>query len=268
MSKDAYFFPHDSNARHDARCIRLRRKQGLAGYGLYWCVIEMLREADGHRIPMESLADIVFELRSTDEMMSDIFEAGLLHDFGGAFGSPSLDRRMEIVAAKRQQASNAGRKSAMAKINKESTDVERTLNGESTDVERTLNEYPTIKGKESKGKEKKEKDSKDEGKKERHDEEVDTTHAGKKPARSRAPSALVDDDYLSDLEANPGYSGIDIRREYGKMLAWLTTPRGHGKQPTKARFVNWLNRAEPTGPRKKTQEEQDAEDLALYGPRL
>ena len=29
------------------------------------------------------------------------------------------------------------------------------------------------------------------------------------------------------------------------MLAWIETPKGRGKMPTKARFINWLNRATP-----------------------
>jgi len=95
-----------------------------------------------------------------------------------------------------------------------------------------------------------------------------TAHPGKKPGRSAATSPMVDDDQIAELQANPAYTEIDVRREYGKLLAWLTTPRGKGKHPTKTRFVNWLNRCEPSRERQKTKEEIDAEELALYGPRL
>ena len=75
--------------------------------------------------------------------------------------------------------------------------------------------------------------------------------------KTKRAVALVDDDLLISLSENPAYEGIDVRREYGKMQAWLQTPRGKGKLPTKARFVNWLNRAEPThGPPKMTRSEQ------------
>jgi len=63
-----------------------------------------------------------------------------------------------------------------------------------------------------------------------------------KPARN---INLVDDALLAVLEKNEAYTGINIRREYGKMLAWIETPKGRGKMPTKARFINWLNRATP-----------------------
>ena len=63
-----------------------------------------------------------------------------------------------------------------------------------------------------------------------------------KPARN---INLVDDELIAKLEKNEAYTGINIRREYGKLLAWIETPRGRGKMPTKARFINWLNRATP-----------------------
>jgi hypothetical protein len=43
------------------------------------------------------------------------------------------------------------------------------------------------------------------------------------------------------LESDKTYQGIDVRREYGKMLNWCKVKR---KQPTQRRFVNWLNGAE------------------------
>ena len=49
------------------------------------------------------------------------------------------------------------------------------------------------------------------------------------------------EDWLKELEADPTYKGIDVRREYGKMVNWCKIRK---KQATKARFVNWLNRAD------------------------
>jgi len=55
---------------------------------------------------------------------------------------------------------------------------------------------------------------------------------------------LTDDAFLASLKRNPAYEGIDIDRELGKLDAWLSTPRGRGKQKTRQRIVNWLNRAD------------------------
>lgn len=54
-------------------------------------------------------------------------------------------------------------------------------------------------------------------------------------------SPATDGDWLSELSASPAYQGIDVPREFGKMQAWCSVNR---KQPTKRRFVNWLNRVE------------------------
>lgn len=65
----------------------------------------------------------------------------------------------------------------------------------------------------------------------------------KKPKTTK--SAIVDESFLDSLVSNQAYAGIDVRREYGKMMAWLETPRGRGKHPTRTRFIGWLNRCEP-----------------------
>jgi hypothetical protein len=59
-----------------------------------------------------------------------------------------------------------------------------------------------------------------------------------KPAKTR-PKAN-DEDWLKELEANPAYRGIDIRRELGKAQAWASV-RGVGV--SQRRFINWLNKA-------------------------
>ena len=58
--KDAYYFSHDSNARNDIKILRLRRSLGLEGYGIYFCLIEMLREQDDYKMSMSSIPDSVF----------------------------------------------------------------------------------------------------------------------------------------------------------------------------------------------------------------
>ena len=55
--------------------------------------------------------------------------------------------------------------------------------------------------------------------------------------------AASDEEFLVWLEANPAYTGIDVRRELGKAQAWAGVK---GKGVSRARFVNWLNKAERT----------------------
>jgi hypothetical protein len=54
-------------------------------------------------------------------------------------------------------------------------------------------------------------------------------------------SATNDSDWLKELAENPAYRAINVEAELGKMTAWCAA---NGKQRTRRRFVNWLNRAE------------------------
>jgi hypothetical protein len=51
---------------------------------------------------------------------------------------------------------------------------------------------------------------------------------------------VVDEAWIEELEGNPAYAGIDIKRELGKAQAWASV-RGVGV--SQRRFVNWLNKA-------------------------
>ena len=65
----------------------------------------------------------------------------------------------------------------------------------------------------------------------------------KEGANGSRPQSV--EDWLKELEADKTYQGIDVRREYGKMLNWCKL---RSKKPTQRRFVNWLNNAEKTLP--------------------
>jgi len=71
-----------------------------------------------------------------------------------------------------------------------------------------------------------------------------TEGSKKKEGTTHNGIVLSDDAFLASLRKNPAYEGIDIDRELGKLDAWLLTPRGRGKQKTRQRIVNWLNRAD------------------------
>jgi hypothetical protein len=62
----------------------------------------------------------------------------------------------------------------------------------------------------------------------------------KKPKRQAKPEP-DEKTWLAGLMADPTYAGIDVTREHGKMVNWCQT---NGKQATRRRFVNWLNRCD------------------------
>jgi uncharacterized protein YdaU (DUF1376 family) len=62
----------------------------------------------------------------------------------------------------------------------------------------------------------------------------------KKPKHQAKPEP-DEKTWLAGLMADPTYAGIDVTREHGKMVNWCQT---NGKQATRRRFVNWLNRCD------------------------
>ncbi len=94
-NKEAYYFSHDSNARNDQKIIKLRMKYGWEGYGLYWAVIETLRETTDYRIEADYEA-LAYSLRTDKDTIKSVIEDYCLFVFydDGYFGSASLTRRM------------------------------------------------------------------------------------------------------------------------------------------------------------------------------
>jgi Helix-turn-helix domain len=59
--------------------------------------------------------------------------------------------------------------------------------------------------------------------------------------RSHRSSTVCDEEFLTELQARRVYATLDVRFVYGKMVVWCDT---NGKQPTRSRLINWLNREE------------------------
>ena len=59
--------------------------------------------------------------------------------------------------------------------------------------------------------------------------------------RKEKDAPVTDEQWLAGLAKDPAFAGLDVNREFAKMSAWCSVNR---KQPSRRRFVNWLNRAE------------------------
>ena len=122
--KDAYYFPHDSNARNDQRIMKVRMEYGFVGYGIYFGLIEILREQANYTLSFDDLESIAFDLRVELNVIEDIVSNYNLFVIEGMsmFYSKSLKRRMEkldLIKEKRAEAGRIGGKSkasAKAKV--------------------------------------------------------------------------------------------------------------------------------------------------------
>ena len=47
--KNNSWFSHDSNAKDDEKMMFLIEELGLEGYGIYWVLVEKLREEKGYK---------------------------------------------------------------------------------------------------------------------------------------------------------------------------------------------------------------------------
>ena len=72
--KDAYYFSHDSNARNDQRIMKLRMKYGPEGYGIYFMIIEILRDIENYTLHLSNVDSICFDIRAKEEIVFDILK--------------------------------------------------------------------------------------------------------------------------------------------------------------------------------------------------
>lgn len=139
--KDAFYFPHDANANGDPKCVLLIEQLGMEGYGIFWVLVETLRNQPDYSYPLMLVPALARRYNTTGEKMKAVITGyGLFQiredDF---FYSDSLNRRMEIMEEKREKHKKAGLKSA----------EKRGLLSVSNDVGATLERRSTIKEKES-----------------------------------------------------------------------------------------------------------------------
>jgi hypothetical protein len=114
--KDAYYFSHDSNARNDQRLMKLRMKYGPEGYGIYFMIIEILRDTENYTLHISDIESICFDIRSDNDKVLDIIKNYNLFAFDGDyFYSKSLSRRMEKLDTIKEKRRESGKKGGKAK---------------------------------------------------------------------------------------------------------------------------------------------------------
>lgn len=112
QAKQSYYFKHDSNARNDHRIIAVRMKHGLLGYGIFFVLIELLRECRGYKMPF-NLENLHFEVRESKEIIEDIIKNYDLFKIKGEFFySESLINRMKTLDNERKRKAIGGKKGA------------------------------------------------------------------------------------------------------------------------------------------------------------
>ena len=120
--KEAYYFSHDSNARNDDKILAVRMKLGMEGYGIYWSIIEKMRE-NADYMCIKDYNVIAFDLRVSSEKIKSLVEDFNLFIFtenSKKFYSESFLERM----ATKDYKSKKAKKAAEIRWNKPSEEKE------------------------------------------------------------------------------------------------------------------------------------------------
>lgn len=121
-NKDTYYFSHDSNALSDPKILNMRCDYGFESYGLYWAIIEMLRNESNYKLPLSKNTFRAIKMQTgttidVEQFITDCINEykgesgnGLFNSDGQSFWSESLLRRMkkyETIKEKRTAAANS-----------------------------------------------------------------------------------------------------------------------------------------------------------------
>ena len=110
MKKDQYI-PHEVSMRNTTEVMNLIEHEGMAGYGIYWALMEYLRTQDDYTGDVRVLRSLARQLKvRLAKLLKILQEYGLFVCNEYTFRSPKLDevmkpfedRRAKIEAYKRK----------------------------------------------------------------------------------------------------------------------------------------------------------------------
>ena len=116
MKKDQYF-PHEANLRQTSEFMHLIEKEGMAGYGIYWGLIEYLRSQDNYIGDLRVLKSLSSQMRtSITRLLRILKNYGLFELTDYTFQSSRLITLMKPLESKRKL------------MDKRSSDDDETIN--------------------------------------------------------------------------------------------------------------------------------------------
>ncbi|MEK0423064.1 MAG: hypothetical protein RLZ95_974 [Bacteroidota bacterium] len=134
MEKEGFYFPHFSNARHDRKIKRLRLELGIEGYGIYFMLLETLRDQHDLCYPMGDIDLLADEFGTSEQKVRVVVCNYGLFDVSddNAFFSPRLLLYLEPYFKAKEQRIKAGKASALKRqANDRSTTVQQSKVNES-----------------------------------------------------------------------------------------------------------------------------------------
>ena len=72
IDKDAYYFPHYCNARHDRKVRRITKELGVEGYGIFFMLLEVLREQTDYKFPLQDIDLLADEFGTSEQKVRTV----------------------------------------------------------------------------------------------------------------------------------------------------------------------------------------------------
>lgn len=168
----AYYLKHDYYARQDPKMQHLLATHGVAGVGLFWCIIEQLFEQGG-TLPMSSVNIIAWQLHCDIKFVESVInDFNLFVSDGESFWSESAKTRLEEMKSK----SETNRKNAKKKYEKKQSQSDGTTTAEQSQSDGTTTELPLKNDKNRIDKNRTDKNRTDDNKKEDSDTSDDVSY--------------------------------------------------------------------------------------------
>ncbi len=111
MKKDTFYFSHDYDASNDPKLQEVLMEHGVAGWGVFWYIVERLYEQGG-RLPLKQCKCIAFALHADCNMVESVVKNfGLFDNNGKMFWSNSVNKRLD----KRQSIQEKRKRAALSR---------------------------------------------------------------------------------------------------------------------------------------------------------
>ena len=112
------YFSHDANSAHDMKCRKLIRREGMAGYGRWWRLCELMAATDGHALEIGTDEDMELyaeelcldSAKALMQFLVTLSDVGLIRMPGdGTVYSERMMRNAEQFGEKRANGRMGGR---------------------------------------------------------------------------------------------------------------------------------------------------------------
>lgn len=139
MAKETYYFSHDSNALTDTKILNMRADYGLEGYGLYWAIIEMMRNEEDYKLEVNkntyrAIKTLTNTTIDVEKFIKDCIEDyELFEQKEETFYSKSLLKRMEV----KEKKSAVAREKAQKRWNSNATVMQQQCSSNANKVKKS-----------------------------------------------------------------------------------------------------------------------------------